>query len=367
MDCKMKIAKCKSQIGRQRFATTSYLSLFSSSILHFSICTLHFEFRLFVYALTAYLGSAQAVQAATLAKVRVAVPTVAVMYAPIYLGIHQGIFAAEGVELEISSMRTDLAIVALGTGDLDYIAHGGAALRAAAQGFPLKLVFALDHKAPFWLVARPEIENINMLKGKNIGVSFPGDTPQLVLKRFLRRQGIDPEREVSYVSGQFSPTALQSLLNRALDAAILAPPFNVLAEEKGLRVLSFLGEAVPDATTSNGIVTSDRKIKSQPDQVRRMVRASLKALLAFRQKREASVDLLVSQFNISKRTAEKVYGQALEILTPDGELSHEKLRNILDMMQETGKKEPLAFQPDTLLDFSFLKQARKELGRKTPY
>ena len=309
------------------------------------------------------LGFAKLSISSAAERVRFAVPTVAVMYAPIYLGIHQGIFAAEGMELEMSSMRTDLAIAALGTGDLDYIAHGGAALRAAAQGFPLKLVFALDHKAPFWLVARPEIENLNMLKGKKIGVSFPGDTPQLVLKRFLRRQGIDPDREVSYVAGQFSATTLQSLLAGALDGAVLAPPFNVLAEEKGLRVLSFLGEAVPDATTANGIVTSDRKIKSQPDQVRRMVRASLKALLTFRQKKEAAVDLLVSQFNISKRTADKVYGQALEILTPDGELSHEKLRNILNMMQETGKKDPLAFQPDTLLDFSFLREAQKELSQ----
>src|SRR5713226_842994 len=295
-------------------------------------------------------------------KVRLAVPTVAVMYAPIYLGIHQGIFAAEGMELEISSMRTDLAIAALGTGELDYIAHGGAALRAAAQGFPLKLVFALDHKAPFWLVARAEIENLNMLKGKKIGVSFPGDTPQLVLKRFLHRQGIDPEREVSYVAGQFSPTALQSLLAGVLDGAVLAPPFNVLAEEKGLSVLSFLGEAVPDATTSNGIVTSDRKIKSQPDQVKRMVRANLRALITFRQKHEAAVELLVSQFNISKRTAKKVYGNALEILTPNGELSLEKLRNILDMMQETGKKDPLASHPESLLDFSFLREAQRELG-----
>lgn len=309
------------------------------------------------------LGLVQPAAASVSQKIRLAVPTVAVMYAPIYLGLHQGLFAAEGLDLEIVTMRTDLAIAALGTGEIDFIAHGGAALRAAARGFPVKLVFALDHKAPFWLVARPGIENPKMLKGKKIGVSFPGDTPQLVLRRFLRRQGMDPDRDVSYVSGQFSPTALQNLLGGLLDGAVLAPPFNVLAEEKGLRVLTFLGAAVPDATTANGIITSDQKIKSHPDQVRRMVRASLRSLLTFRQKKEAAVDLLISQFNISKRIADKVYGQALEILTPDGELSHEKLRNILNMMQETGKKDPLAFQPDTLLDFSFLREAQKELSQ----
>lgn len=298
------------------------------------------------------------------AKIRLAQPTTAVMYAPLYFGLQQELFADELIDLEFMTMRTDLAIAALGTGEIDYIAHGGAALRAAAQGFPLKLVFALDHKTPFWLVARPEIKNVAQLRGKRIGVSFPGDTPQLVLKRFLRRQGIDPDREVSYVAGQFSPTALQGLLAGALDAAVLAPPFNVLAEERSLRVLSFLGESVPDATTSNGIVTSDRKIKSRPDEVKRMVRASLRSLYAFRQRKSAAIEFLRIQFDISQKTATRTYMDALDILTPNGEISEAKARNILDMMHETGKTESLALQPKSILDFSFVRAAQKEIPQK---
>lgn len=282
------------------------------------------------------------------AKIRLAQPTTAVMYAPLYLGRQQGIFADELIDLEFMTMRTDLAIAALGTGEIDYIAHGGAALRAAAQGFPLKLVFALDHKSPFWLVTRPEIKNVAQLRGKRIGVSFPGDTPQLVLKRFFRQQGIDPDREVSYVAGQFSSTALQSLLARALDAAVLAPPFNVLAEEKRLRILTFLGQSVPDATTSNGIVTTDQKIKSRPDEIKRMVRASLKSLYAFRQRKAVAVEFLANQFDIPQKTAARVYSDALDILTPAGEISEAKARNILDMMRETGKTESLPFHPEAI-------------------
>jgi len=298
------------------------------------------------------------------AKIRLAQPTTAVMYAPLYFGLQQELFAAEHINLEFMTMRTDLAIAALGTGEIDYIAHGGAALRAAAQGFPLKLVFALDHKAPFWLTARPEIKSVAQLRGKRIGVSFPGDTPQLVLKRFLRRQGIDPDREVSYVAGQFSPTALQGLLAGALDAAVLAPPFNVLAEEKGLRVLSFLGDSVPDATTANGIVTSDQKLKSRPDEVKRMVRASLRSLYAFRHRKSAAIAFLSAQFEISPKTATRVYMEALDILTPGGEISEAKARDILDMMHETGKTESLALQPKAVLDFSFVRAAQKEIPQK---
>ena len=285
------------------------------------------------------------------------------MYAPLYFGVDQGIFADEGYELEFMTMRTDLAIAALGTGDVDYITHGGAALRAAAQGFPLKLVFALDHKTPFWLVARAQIKNVRQLAGKKIGVSFPGDTPQIILKRFLRRQGLDPDRDVSYVAGQFSPTALQSLLGGTLDASVLAPPFNVIASEKGLSLLTFLGQSVPDATSSNGLVTSEQKIKSNPDEVKRIVRASLKSLYAFRQEKTIAVEFLASHFQVSANIAAKTYPNALEILTTDGEISEEKVRQILGMMQDIGGKKPLRISPTAMLDFSFLRDAQRQLGR----
>lgn len=294
-------------------------------------------------------------------KIRMAQPVMAMMYAPLYFGVHQGIFAAEGFELEFMTMRTDLAIAALGTGDVDYIVHGGAALRAAAQGFPLKLIFALDHKTPFWLVARPQIKNVRELTGKKIGISFPGDTPQIILKRFLRRQGINPDRDVAYVSGQFSPTALQSLLGGVLDAAVLAPPFNVIGAEKGLTMLSFLGDSVPDASSSNGIVTSAQKIKSSPDQVRRIVRASLKSLYDFRRNKASAIEFLGTYFETPKDIATRAYSNGLDILTPDGEISSEKVRQILSMMQDTGKKEAVTVSPASLIDFSFLREAQKQI------
>ncbi len=311
-------------------------------------------------AIAAFLFAAPICLAAT--KVRLAQPVLAVMYAPLYFGAKQGIFTGEGLELEFLTMRTDLAIAALGAGEVDYIAHGGAALRAAALGFPLKLVFALDHKTPFWLAARAEFKNVNQLRGKKIGISFPADTPHIILKRFLRQQGLDPDRDVSYVGGQFSPVALQSLLGGAIDAAVLAPPFNVLAEEKGLRLLTFLGQSVRDVTVSNGVVTSDQKIKARPDEVRRMVRASLRALHAYRRDKLAAVEFLASHFEIPATTAAKVYPNALDILTPDGQISEAELRQILDMMQDTGQKESPRIRPAGLIDFSFLHAAQKEIA-----
>ena len=295
-------------------------------------------------------------------KIRLAQPTIAVMFAPLYFGAKQGVFTGEGFELEFMTMRTDLAIAALGAGEVDLPPGGGPAVPAPAQAFRVKLVFPLNHKTRFGPTARPESKTVHQRKKKKIGRSFPADTPHIILKRFLRQQGLDPDRDVTYVGGQFSPVALQSLLGGAIDAAVLAPPFNVLAEERGLRLLTFLGQSVRDVTVSNGIVTSEQKIKTRPDEVKRMVRASLKALDAYRRDKLAAVEFLSSYFEISPKTAAKVFPQALDILTQDGQISEAELRQILDMMQDTGQKESARIQPAGLMDFSFLRAARKEIG-----
>jgi ABC-type nitrate/sulfonate/bicarbonate transport system substrate-binding protein len=118
---------------------------------------------------------------------------------------------------------------------------------------------------------------------------------------------------------------------------------------------------VPDASSSNGIVTSAQKIKSSPDQVRRIVRASLKSLYDFRRNKASAIEFLGTYFETPKDIATRAYSNGLDILTPDGEISSEKVRQILSMMQDTGKKEAVTVSPASLIDFSFLREAQKQI------
>jgi ABC-type nitrate/sulfonate/bicarbonate transport system substrate-binding protein len=306
-----------------------------------------------------WYGAAFAAKSLPVDKIRLAVPVAAVQYAPIYLGIKQSVFAAEGLDVEVHVMRTDLAIAGLNTGRLDYIAHGGAALRGATRGFPFKLIFALDDKAAFWLLTQPGIRGAAMLKGKKIGVSFPGDTPYLVLKRYLRKHGLDPDQDVTYVAGQISPIGFQGLAARALDGAVMAPPYSVLAEEKGFFSLAFLGDEVPDAPTVNGIIASDNKIRTRPAEVQRMVRAVLNSVHLYQEKKDVAAAFLAAEFNLEARAAKRVYADAVAVLTPNGEIGLNKVRDVLNMAKEAGQPSPAIDKPESLVDFSFVREARR--------
>lgn len=75
-----------------------------------------------------------------LEKVRLTVPAKSLTFVPYYFGKAQGIFAREGVDLEIIVMRPPLGVTALLAGELDYSAAGGLSVRAALKGAPLRTI-----------------------------------------------------------------------------------------------------------------------------------------------------------------------------------------------------------------------------------
>ena len=139
--------------------------------------------------------------------------------------------------------------------------------------------------------------------------------------------------------------------------------FGLSAIDKNRPGLGFisLAKSLPDAGSSNGIVSSAHQIKSSPDQVRRMVSASLKSLSDFRRNNTSAFECLAALFKIPKNIAIKEYSNALEISTPDREISREKVRQISSMMQDIGKKDAVAVSPASLIGFSFLREAEKQL------
>jgi hypothetical protein len=90
-----------------------------------------------------------------------------------------------------------------------------------------------------------------------------------------------------------------------------------------------------------------------------MVSASLKSLSDFRRNNTSAFECLAALFKIPKNIAIKEYSNALEILTPDREISREKVRQTSSMMQDIGKKDAVAVGPASLIGFSFLREARK--------
>ena len=289
--------------------------------------------------------------------VRIAYPSRGVTVLPLRIAQVQGFFHQERLEAELIQMRAGITLTALTTGDLDYGAPLDSLVRAAARGQPLKAVVSFVNKPMHYLVARPQIATVAELRGRTIALNSFGSAEQLTLYAILKSHGIDAEKkEVQIVFLGDSPVRLEALKRKIVDATMVLIPYVILASNSGLKVLGHAGSFMELSTP--GLGTTDRIVKQKPDQVRRVVRAVVKAVLFMRKNREESVRIIMSWLSLNRDVAEKSYDMALDSFSEDGSPSRKGLMTSIEL---SGVKEevPLA----KVFDFSFLQEIHNELRR----
>ena len=289
--------------------------------------------------------------------VRIAYPSRGVTVLPLRIAQVQGFFHQERLDAELIQMRAGITLTALTTGDLDYGAPLDSLVRAAARGQPLKAVVSFVNKPMHYLVARPQIATVGELRGRTIALNSFGSAEQLTLYAILKSHGIDAEKkEVQIVFLGDSPVRLEALKRNIVDATMVLIPYVILASNSGLKVLGHAGSFMELSTP--GLGTTDRIVKQKPDQVRRVVRAVVKAMLFMRKNREESVRIIMSWLSLNRDVAEKSYDMALDSFSEDGSPSRKGLMTSIEL---AGIKEDVPLSK--VFDFSFLQEVHSELRR----
>ena len=91
----------------------------------------------------------------------------------IYVAVHKGFFAAEGLDLELNFAQSGAAVTQqLTGGSLDVALSVGITdpIHAIDKGAPLAIVRIVGNAAPYVLIGKPELKSIKDLKGKTISV-----------------------------------------------------------------------------------------------------------------------------------------------------------------------------------------------------
>ena len=140
------------------------------------------------------------------------------------------------------------------------------------------------------LVVRPEIRKPEDLRGKRIATSALGSLGDFLFRYILRKHGIDPNREITWLSIGTNSERLQALLTGAIDGADVTYPADVQAERRGFRVLIDARKEITYPTTS--IVTRRKTIQEDRDLVMRFVRSHVEGIAFHKQNKEFSLKVL---------------------------------------------------------------------------
>ena len=305
-------------------------------------------------------------------RIRTAIPQANLNYLSIFVADAKGLFREEGLENETVVISGTLSIAALLSGDVDFSGAGGSGMRAALKGAPVKGIMFQADKVTFYLVADPGIKSAADLKGKKIAIGSPGDTQDRLMTMFAERGGVSSRDIIRISMGANTNTRVMAVKTGAAHATTVDPGGLVFAQKQGLVSLGFLGDLFP--MPFQGFVTTEKKIRENPLQIKRWLKATLRGLMSVRERPEEAVDLGIKKLQLGNATkamlveATKNYLRAVAPGVP-GLPTAEGIKNFLeyDIKIPLQIKEDIA--PERLLSLQLVEEVKKELEagqRRTP-
>jgi NitT/TauT family transport system substrate-binding protein len=272
-----------------------------------------------------------------------------------------GFFKGENLDAEIIRMNPNVAVTALATGDVDYCQLFGAVVGGAMAGLPVRIVAGYLDNWPMTLIAQPEINALNDLRGKTLGISSFGATPDVAARLMIKQAGIDPEKEIKILALGSDAARLTALKQRVVDVVVISPPADTQMEKQGYKILARAYELF--SFPYLGLGTHTRKIKDRPDEVRRVIKATIRANRFIRDHRAEAVKTLMDWGKVEREFAYASYDALRNLFNADGGVPEDGLKLVIEQTRRTNKV-TREVAPNEVVDLSFLRAAQAELGIK---
>jgi NitT/TauT family transport system substrate-binding protein len=275
---------------------------------------------------------------------------------PLLYGIERGFYRDEGIDLVYVSLRADLGIKALLSGDIDYCYSTGTIIRGAILGLPVRNLTFDFSRVLHALMSRPDIPNAAALKGKIVGVSSFGATGDLAARVGLRALGLDPDKDVTIITLGTDTLRHAALIAGTVQATHMPVPLNIQLKKQGFHELVYAGKILQRPLT--GLATGLEKIQKNPGQVQRMVRAFVRATRALKTERAGFISFAQKKYGYSKDVMEEAYKYLVDALSQDGFVEDSSLQAAIDEAKTLAKITKPINQSD-VVDYSFLRAAVK--------
>ena len=188
---------------------------------------------------------------------------------------------------------------------------------------------------------------------------------ELAARAMVRHFGMNPDKDVTILDIGGGTSVWSALQSGAVEAAILWPPFDVVATKMGMKKLLFVGDLIK--LLGGGVMATDQVLKDNPDQAKRFLRATLRGMRYFanEKNRSDSVAIMSRVFQLDQETVLGTYDFLRSIQTADGTISRSTMESSIDIALQ-GNRDPklLALSKDEqikrMFDFSLAREILKE-------
>jgi NitT/TauT family transport system substrate-binding protein len=280
-------------------------------------------------------------------------------------GVFAGLWVAqEGRLFEKYDIESRLVLIASGSlmvqamlgGDLPVAGAAGSAAVDASLGGADVVMFGSMVKVPaFYIMALPEIKTIDDLRGKSVGVTRFGSSTDFTMRYILRKQGLEPGRDVTLIQTGDLFAAAAMLRTRAIVAAPFSSPANLRAEEAGAKVLMNMGKAGV-YFPHDAFMARRSFINTNEDLTRRFLKAYGEGVYRLFTDRDLSRRAIANYGRaIDAKTNDAVYQYAVDYVDKIPYNTREGVQEVLNQIAPRNPKAKTA-RPEEFYDDRFVKE-----------
>lgn len=278
---------------------------------------------------------------------------------PFVIAEEKGFFKSEGLNAIVVIMQNQVVVNGVVTRNVDYGGTFSNFIGAALSGLPVRIVMSAMDGSDHYLVTAASIKRIEDLKGKTFGISSFGGTPHSEAVMILRKYGMNPEKDVTFLQIGGSSSRYAALESGSIQAAMLVPPFNNFAKKRGFNQLLSFNEIMN--IPLGGLAVHTQKMKESPGEIVKMIKAILKATEFIRNRKGEVLAHLEAKWGIKEPDIrESIYQDMVGLFTRDGVASDETMKNVLQLVRDTRKTKDNKTLAD-IADWSFARKAQAEL------
>lgn len=297
-------------------------------------------------------GTAPAPAATPRPKLTVEPGTSGLPFLPLYVTQQKGYFEQAGVDVEIKPPVNDghFAIddAAAGKIDIAFTIPDLVLVARAAKGVTIgglqgrgesvKFIGATNSQDLFRLYAQPEIQSLDDLSGKVLGMTHPGSGPDIQLRALMGAKGPGAEKATYKDIGEV-PGRITFLTNKTVSATLLIGPFDAQAERAGFHAISDLKDVIP-GYPATVFSASEETIAKKKDALRRFMSAIVKGLKYTVANPDAAIDIETQVTKQPKDLIATAYAFAKTTYSSDGALSVSGLELEEQFMVKYGGTDP---------------------------
>ncbi|MGN6572084.1 MAG: ABC transporter substrate-binding protein [Pseudolabrys sp.] len=287
---------------------------------------------------------------------------------PSFAADANGFYERRGLAVETiftQSSEQQRSGLADGTYEIAHSAIDNAVSMVDAAKQDVVIVIGLD-RGFNKLIAQPEICSYEDLRGKTLGVDAPDTAFALIAYEMLRRKGLKPgDYKVKPIGA--TRFRLQALKDRGIDVSMLNLPFNLFAQQAGLKVLDNPTDVIDEYQSAGGFVRRAWG-KEHGESLVRYLTAYVEGLrwILRPENREDAIALLQARMDLARDVAEESFNQVANPqrgFTRDARLSHPGMATVLKLRAGyTGASIDTVPAIDSYLDESYYQAALAALG-----